>query len=60
MFVWFLDEGELKEYHKIGTDWGLKVAGKMNKFFMKARQKKEGRYTVFCREMCLKWDGGVS
>ena len=28
MFFPFLDEGELAESHKIGTAWGLKVAGK--------------------------------
>ena len=40
IFVWFLDEEELKESHKIGTSWGLKVSGTMNKFFLKARQEK--------------------
>ena len=40
MFVRFLDEGELNDSHKIGTAWGLKVAGTMNKFFFKARQDK--------------------
>ena len=46
MFVRFLDEGELKESHKIGTAWGLKVSGTMNKFFMKARQEK-GTSTLY-------------
>ena len=39
-FIWFLDEGELNDSHKIGTAWGLKVGGTMNKFFFKARQDK--------------------
>ena len=46
MFVRFLDEGELKESHKIGTAWGLKVAGTMNKFFIKALQEK-GTSTLY-------------
>ena len=41
MLVRFLDEGELNDSHKIGTAWGLKVSGKMAKFFFKARQNKK-------------------
>ena len=49
MFVRFLDEGELKESYKIGTAWGLKVAGTMKKFFMKARQE-NGTSTLYVVE----------
>ena len=41
MFVWFLDEEELNDSHKIGTAWGLKVTRTMNKFFFKERQDKK-------------------
>ena len=50
MFVWFLDEGDLKDSRKIGTAWGFKVAGTMNRYFLKHVRRK-GQVTITLKIM---------